>query len=99
MSTLEDYDSVTVVARHIIEEKDHDYGEAWREMRPTSITDQILVKVRRMKRLEDLAMQGKEPKVAEGILSELYDILNYAAFEIILLRERDRIDAFNNWVM
>jgi hypothetical protein len=73
--------------QELIDAKDHDYGASWREMRPTSITDQILTKVRRIRRLEDLATSGEQSRVAEGIESELRDIINYAVFELVLLRE------------
>jgi hypothetical protein len=87
LTTVEAFDAIIAECRRVMEAKNHDYGEAWREMRLASITDQILVKVRRIKRLEDLADAGQEAQVAEGIESEYRDILNYAAFALIKLGE------------
>jgi hypothetical protein len=74
----------------LVLQKNHDYGDAWRQMRPSSITDQLLVKVLRIKQLEDLATKGKSPRVSEGILSELRDIHNYATLEYLRLSEGSR---------
>jgi hypothetical protein len=83
--TAEAYDAVIARARALLVRKNHDYGESWREMRPTSITDQILIKARRIRRLEELAAMGQGPMVSEGIEAEYLDILNYAALALILL--------------
>ena len=64
--------------------KNHDYGEAWREMRISSITDLIYQKVLRTKQIED--NQGKT-LVSEGLDANYYDMLNYAAFCLIKMRE------------
>ena len=64
--------------------KNHDYDEAWREMRVSSYTDLILTKIQRIKEIENL--DGK-PLVSEGIDSNYMDIVNYSVFGIIKLCE------------
>ncbi|HML85783.1 MAG TPA: DUF1599 domain-containing protein, partial [Bacteroidales bacterium] len=60
------------------------YGEAWRNMRISSITDLILVKLLRIKQIED---NNGNTKVSEGVAGNYMDILNYAVFALILLKE------------
>lgn len=60
--------------------KNHDYGEAWREMRVSSITDIILMKLLRVKQIED--NQGKT-LISEGIEANYQDMINYAVFALI----------------
>ena len=88
--TARRYDDVVARARALMLRKNHDYGESWREMRPASITDQILVKVLRIRRLEELEKKGEEAMVAEGIESEYVDILNYAVFGMLRLEDQRR---------
>jgi len=64
--------------------KNHDYDEAWREMRVSSYTDFILTKIERIKEIENL--QG-ETLVSEGIDANYMDIINYAVFGVIKLSE------------
>ncbi len=64
--------------------KNHDYGEAWRDMRISSLTDLILMKLLRIKQIED--NQGKT-LISEGIDANYYDIINYAIFAMILMDE------------
>ena len=85
--TIRIYNEVVAESQELMVAKDHDYGESWRDMRIESITDQILVKVNRVKRLEDLDRKGESSKVAEGRESEYRDIINYCIFAIIKLRE------------
>jgi hypothetical protein len=85
--TIKYYNEIVKEAQDLLIAKDHDYGESWRLMRISSITDQILVKVRRVQQLEELAMKGEPSKVAEGRESEYRDIINYCVFAIIKLRE------------
>ncbi len=66
-------------------DKNHDYGEAWRDMRISSMTDLILVKIFRIKQIED--NDGKTT-ISEGIESNLMDIANYAMFCLILFDDR-----------
>ena len=84
--TEREYDEVVARARALMVRKNHDYGESWRHMRGPSITDQILIKVLRIRQLENLQMRGEEALVAEGIESEYIDILNYAVFGVLRLR-------------
>jgi len=64
--------------------KNHDYGEAWRDMRVSSITDLILMKLLRIKQIEE--NEGKT-LISEGLKSNYQDILNYSVFALILLSE------------
>lgn len=86
-NTLRHYNEIVKEAQDLLIAKDHDYGESWRDMRLPSITDQILIKVKRVQRLEELAIRGESAKVAEGRESEYRDIINYCVFGIIKLRE------------
>jgi hypothetical protein len=86
--TVQGYDAVVADARNLMIQKNHDYGDSWRLVRLTSLTDKIYVKVLRIKQLEDLAASGKSPLVSEGIESEYRDILNYAAFSLIKMEEQ-----------
>jgi len=85
--TIRQYNQIVAEAQELLKAKDHDYGESWRDMRLPSITDQILIKVKRIQRLEELANRGEEARVAEGRESEYRDIINYCVFAIIRLRE------------
>jgi hypothetical protein len=67
-------------AKDLMQNKNHDYEEAWRKMRISSYTDLILMKIKRIKQIEDNA--GKT-KVSEGIDANYLDIINYAAFALI----------------
>lgn len=71
-------------AKDLMERKNHDYGEAWRDMRISSLTDLILQKLLRIKQIED--NKGKT-LVSEGIDANYYDMVNYAAFALIKLDE------------
>jgi hypothetical protein len=77
------YDSKIAVTKSLMEAKNHDYGEAWREMRVSSLTDLILQKLLRVKQIED--NQGKT-LVSEGIDANYQDMINYAVFALILLK-------------
>jgi hypothetical protein len=85
--TITQYNEIITEAQEVMRAKDHDYGESWRYMRLPSITDQILVKVKRIQQIEELVAKGEAPKVAEGRESEIRDIVNYAVFYLIKLRE------------
>ena len=75
------YDEKIRLAKDLMEAKNHDYGEAWREMRVSSLTDLILQKLLRVKQIED--NKGKT-LVSEGIDANYQDMLNYAVFALIL---------------
>ncbi|NNC85040.1 MAG: DUF1599 domain-containing protein [Bacteroidia bacterium] len=71
-------------AKSLMQKKNHDYDEAWREMRVSSLTDLILMKLLRIKQIED--NEGKT-LISEGIDANYYDIINYAVFALIKLHE------------
>ena len=79
---LEAYDKHVAITKSLMEAKNHDYGEAWRDMRVSSLTDLILQKLLRVKQIED--NQGKTI-VSEGIDANYQDMLNYAVFALIHL--------------
>ncbi len=76
------YDEKITITKTLMEAKNHDYGEAWREMRVSSLTDLILQKLLRVKQIED--NKGKT-LVSEGIDANYQDMINYAVFALILL--------------
>jgi hypothetical protein len=76
------YDDAANETFDLLQQKNHDYGEAWREMRVTSITDIILMKLLRVKQIED--NQGKT-LVSEGVKANYQDMINYAVFALIKL--------------
>ena len=71
-------------AKDLMEDKNHDYGEAWRKMRISSLTDLILMKLLRIKQIED---NEGATVISEGIDANYYDIINYAVFALIRLEE------------
>lgn len=73
-------------AKSLMENKNHDYGEAWRDMRVSSLTDLILMKLLRVKQIED--NQGKTI-VSEGLDANYLDIINYSVFALIRLGASD----------
>lgn len=75
------YDKYMALAVELMERKNHDYGEAWRDMRISSLTDLILMKILRIKQIED--NDGKT-SISEGVDANYYDMLNYAVFALIL---------------
>lgn len=78
------YDKKVAITKSLMENKNHDYGEAWRDMRVSSLTDLILQKLLRVKQIED--NQGKT-LVSEGIDANYQDMINYAVFALIHLEE------------
>ena len=80
------YDEVAAEARALMLKKNHDYDEAWRGMRVPSYTDLILMKIERVKEIEDNAGQTL---VSEGIDANYMDMMNYAVFGIIKLTEKN----------
>src|ERR1700722_15136561 len=78
------YDKKIQFVKNIMENKNHDYGEAWREMSQQSFTDLILMKLQRMRQI--LANEGKT-LISEGIDANLTDIINYAIFALIGIAE------------
>ncbi len=78
------YDKYAVITKTLMQNKNHDYGEAWREMRISSLTDLILMKLLRIKQIED--NQGVT-LISEGLDAGYQDIINYALFALIKLEE------------
>ncbi|QEC69023.1 DUF1599 domain-containing protein [Panacibacter ginsenosidivorans] len=78
------YDEQVAVAKKTMQDKNHDYGEAWREMSQESFADLILVKLLRIKQI--LQNDG-QTLISEGIDANYIDILNYAVFALILIAE------------
>ena len=82
---VELYDKHVALTKKLMEDKNHDYGEAWRDMRVSSLTDLILQKLLRVKQIED--NKGKTI-VSEGIGANYQDMINYAVFALIHLKEK-----------
>lgn len=80
------YDAKVTLTKALMEAKNHDYGEAWREMRISSLTDLILQKLLRVKQIED--NKGKTI-VSEGIDANYQDMINYAIFALILMDTKE----------
>ena len=78
------YDRQMKLTRDLMIAKNHDYGEAWRDMRISSLTDLILMKLLRIKQIED--NKGKT-LISEGLDANFQDIINYALFALIRLEE------------
>ena len=78
------YNKHMAVTKELMENKNHDYGEAWRDMRVSSLTDLIIQKLLRVKQIED--NEGKT-LVSEGIDANYQDMINYAVFAMIHLNE------------
>ncbi len=82
---IELYDKHVIITKKLMEDKNHDYGEAWRDMRVSSLTDLILQKLLRVKQIED--NKGKTI-VSEGIDANYQDMINYAVFALIHINEK-----------
>lgn len=82
---MELYDRFFLEAMHLMTAKNTDYSEAWRDMRVSSLTDIILMKLFRVKQIEN--NQGIT-EVSEGIEANYHDIINYAVFALIQMSER-----------
>lgn len=77
------YDEQVAITRSLMLDKNHDYGEAWREMRVSSLTDLILQKLLRVKQIEN---NSGKTLVSEGIDANYRDMINYAVFALIHLQ-------------
>ena len=78
------YETKIAITKQLMMDKNHDYGEAWRDMRVSSLTDLILQKLLRVKQIEDNA---GHTLVSEGIDANYQDMINYAVFALIHLNE------------
>ncbi len=76
------YEKYATEAFELMEKKNHDYGEAWRDMRVSSLTDLILQKILRIKQIED---NNGTTIISEGIDANYFDMLNYSVFALIHL--------------
>ncbi|OCB78787.1 DUF1599 domain-containing protein [Flavobacterium crassostreae] len=76
------YDAKVKITKTLMEAKNHDYGEAWREMRVSSLTDLILQKLLRVKQIEN---NNGKTVVSEGIDANYQDMINYAIFALLLM--------------
>ena len=74
------YNEISKEAFELMKKKNHDYGEAWRDMRVTSLTDLILTKVLRIKQIED---NKGVTEISEGVEGNYFDMLNYSVFALI----------------
>lgn len=81
-NALDLYDVVVQKIHTLLSKKNHDYGEAWREMRVSSFTDLILMKLLRIKQIED---NKGQTLISEGVESGYEDIVNYSVFALIKL--------------
>jgi hypothetical protein len=78
------FDKYANEAKSLMENKNHDYGEAWRDMRVSSLTDLILMKILRIKQIED---NKGETIISEGVDANFHDMINYSIFALIKLNE------------
>ena len=78
------FDKYALEAKQLMLDKNHDYGEAWRDMRGSSLTDLILQKLLRVKQIED---NDRSTLISEGIDANYLDMLNYAVFALIKLKQ------------
>jgi hypothetical protein len=78
------FDKKINTARQVMIDKNHDYGEAWRDMSQESFVDLILMKLMRIRQI--LANEGKT-LISEGIDANFIDIINYSVFALILIAE------------
>ncbi len=83
-AALRHYNTAALATQQLMEAKNHDYGEAWRDMRIASLTDLILMKIHRIKQIED---NDGQTLASEGVRGGYADIANYALFALIKLDE------------
>ena len=81
------YDKYAKLAQELMLRKNHDYGEAWRDMLPSSLTDIILTKINRNKQI---AANDNQTLVSEGADGNYFDMLNYAVFYLIKQNENEQ---------
>jgi hypothetical protein len=78
------FDNQVNIAKNLMLDKNHDYGEAWRNMRVSSLTDLILQKLLRVKQIED---NNGSTLISEGVDANYVDMLNYAVFALIKINK------------
>lgn len=79
------YDKYVTLTKKLMEEKNHDYGEVWRDMRVSTFTDILLVRLMRIKQIED---NKGQTIMSEGIDANLQDMINYSIFALIRINEQ-----------
>ncbi len=79
--TNQEYDQIVSKCKRLFVQKTKDYGTAWRILRPTSLTDQILIKARRIRQIQENGVQ----KIGDTVNSELIGIVNYAVLALVQL--------------
>ena len=79
--TSKQYDDIVQICKEVFEKKTHDYGTAWRILRPSSLTDQIFIKANRIRSIQEKGLQ----KIGDDIRDEFIGIVNYAAMALIQL--------------
>jgi hypothetical protein len=84
--TIELYNKYIATAKLLMSNKNHDYDEAWREMRISSLTDLILQKILRIKQIEN---NKGETLISEGIDANYLDMVNYSIFALIKMNEEE----------
>jgi len=82
--SLSNYDKQVQIIFELMIKKNHDYGEAWRDMRVSSLTDLIIQKLLRVKQIEE---NSGKTLVSEGVDANYHDMVNYAVFALIHLQE------------
>lgn len=82
--TKEQFDSIITICKDLFKKKLSDYGASWRILRPTSVTDQIFIKAKRIRSIEEKGVQ----KIEEDIESELIAIVNYGVIGLIQLHHK-----------
>jgi hypothetical protein len=78
------YNKYVLLTKSLMEQKNYDYGEVWRDMRVSSFTDILLVRLMRIKQIED---NKGETIMSEGIDANLQDMINYSIFALIRMGE------------
>ena len=81
-SAVVNYKKQIEIVKSLMKDKNHDYGEAWRDMRISSLTDLIIQKLLRVKQIED---NNGETLISEGVDANYQDIINYSVFALILI--------------
>lgn len=79
------YDKYVALTKTLMGEKNHDYGEVWRDMRVSTFTDILLVRLMRIKQIED---NKGQTIMSEGIDANLQDMINYSVFALIRIEEQ-----------
>lgn len=95
--TRKQYDQAVNECRNLFEKKTHDYGTAWRILRPMSLTDQIYIKASRIRSIEE----KKENKIGEGIWDEYIGIFNYSLLALVQLEiaQDAPLELEHDWIL